>query len=247
MDVSVPALSLLDVSYSYDTRQALNRVTCDVFAGRVTMFLGPNGAGKTTIFSLLTRLLAMQSGTITLFGRDLATSSDDILSSLGIVFQQSALDIDLTVEQNLRYFAGLHGFGQDTTNDAISRVLAQFELTTRRKEKVRQLNGGHRRRVEIARSLMKRPKLLLLDEPTVGLDIPTRRELVEMLHALAKTEDMAMLWATHLVDEVQKDDDLVVLVGGAVIDSGKCETLLNRAKEKTLSSYFESMMKKAAP
>lgn len=244
MSASNPALSLLDVSYRYDTREALNAVTCNVLAGRVTMFLGPNGAGKTTLFSILARLLTMQRGTIALSGKDLATSADDILSSLGIVFQQSALDIDLTVEQNLRYFAGLHGLRKDATNDAIDRVLQQFDLSSRRKERVRQLNGGHRRRVEIARALMRRPRLLLLDEPTVGLDIPTRRELVGMLHLLAKTEDIAMLWATHLVDEVQMDDDLVIMVDGTVKATGRCQALLDQAKASTLTDYYDAITRK---
>jgi ABC-2 type transport system ATP-binding protein len=239
-------LSASKVSYSYGTRRALTDATFDVAAGRVTMFLGPNGAGKSTLFSLITRLLAMQQGAISLAGRDLGTASDDILSNLGVVFQQSALDLDLTVEQNLTYFAGLHGLTRAVAEEAITRVLNQFELTSRRKDKLRALNGGHRRRVEIGRALMTKPKLLLLDEPTVGLDIQTRKALVVMLHQLAITENLGVLWATHLADEVQAADNLVVLVEGQVKASGKCADLLLASKTRTVDQYFELMTRKQA-
>jgi ABC-2 type transport system ATP-binding protein len=215
-----------NISYSYGSRQALNNASFEVHAGRVTMLLGPNGAGKSTLFSLITKLLAMQVGSISLVG------DENILTYLGIVFQQSALDLDLSVEQNLRYFAGLHGMARVVTDEAITRVLAQFELTPRRNDKVRALNGGHRRRVEIARALMTKPKLLLLDEPTVGLDIPTRKSLVDMIHQLAITENIAVLWATHLADEVWPSDDLVVLVKGEV-------KAVERLPGEGVSDYFE--------
>jgi ABC-2 type transport system ATP-binding protein len=239
-------LSIEKVGYKYAARKALIDTSFEVRAGRVTLLLGPNGAGKSTLFSLITRLLALQQGNITLVGRDLATAADDILSNLGVVFQQSALDLDLTVEQNLTYFAGLHGLTRAVADEAITRVLNQFELSARRKDKLRALNGGHRRRVEIGRALMTKPKLLLLDEPTVGLDIPTRKALVDMLHQLAITENLGVLWATHLADEVQPVDDLVVLIEGQVKAAGKCADLLRASKTRTVDQYFELMTRKQA-
>ncbi len=239
-------LAVQHVSYSYAGRRALVDAAFTVEAGRVTMLLGPNGAGKSTLFSLITRLLAMQSGTIMLAGQNIATAPDAVMSNLGIVFQQSALDLDLTVEQNLRYFAGLHGMKHGVADAAIMRVLSPFDLLARRSDKVRLLNGGHRRRVEIARALMTNPQLLLLDEPTVGLDMPTRRALVDAVHRLAAADGIAVLWATHLADEVQPQDDLVVLVEGTTRATGRCEHLLKDAKAKSVEGYFNMMLQMAA-
>jgi ABC-2 type transport system ATP-binding protein len=239
-------LSANAVGYRYGSRMALANVSFDVRAGRVTMLLGPNGAGKSTLFSLISRLLAMQGGTLTLVDRDVAAASDDILAHLGVVFQQSALDLDLTVEQNLRYFAGLHGLSHTAADTAVADVLVRFELVARRKDRVRALNGGHRRRVEIGRAFMTRPKLLLLDEPTVGLDMPTRKSLVETLHQLAITENLAVLWATHLADEVWPEDDLVVLVDGVTTATGPCQALLDAAKVPSVDAYFALLARKVA-
>ncbi len=137
---------------------------------------------------------------MTLRGLDAATAGDHILARLGIVFQQQTLDVDLTVGQNLSYYAALHGLSSKTARERMTAALDRLGLTGRKGEKVRQLNGGHRRWVEIARVLLTMPQLLLLDEPTVSLDISSRRHLVEFLHGLAADENIAILWATHLAD-----------------------------------------------
>jgi ABC-2 type transport system ATP-binding protein len=134
-----------------------------------------------------------------------------------VVFQEQTLDLDLTVAQNLSYFAGLRGLSVSSRRRRSLEVLEQMDIAACAGAKVRKLSGGQRRRVEIARALLHQPEILILDEPTVGLDIPTRSALVQRVHAMAREEGLAVLWATHLVDEVDDDDHLVVLDDGRVI------------------------------
>ena len=235
---------ILDVSgltYRYGRRIALKDVRFAISGRRITMLLGPNGAGKTTLFSLITRLLPIQAGHISICGRDLASASSDILSFIGVVFQQQTLDLDLTVDQNLRYYAALHGLGRKEADARIDEALSQLDLAGRRRDKVRILNGGHRRRTEIARALLTKPKLLLLDEPTVGLDIPTRRALVTFLHDLVTGNDMAILWATHLSDEVADQDHVVILDKGEVKAEGTSAAVMARTGANSIDDTFNRL------
>ncbi len=241
-----PLLRIAAASHRYGERLALDGVGIDVFPGRVTMLLGPNGAGKTTLFSLIARLLPLQTGAMHLCGEDLVRAGDSILARMGIVFQQPTLDLDLTVAQNLSYYAALHGLERNLARARMGEALGLLDLTGRARDKVRDLNGGHRRRVEIARVLMTKPRLLLLDEPTVGLDIPARRSLVAFLHRLAVQSDIAILWATHLIDEVDGDDDLIILAKGRVRHSGRAATLLAQSGEASLSALFQSAIAEGA-
>lgn len=237
-----PVLAVAGASHSYGTRKALDDVSFEVRPGRVTMLLGPNGAGKTTLFSLIARLLPLKTGTMSLCGEDLASARDSILANLGIVFQQPTLDLDLSVAQNLSYYAALHGLPRKLTRERMAASLARLDLQGREGDKVRTLNGGHRRRVEIARLLMTRPRLLLLDEPTVGLDIAARQSLVEFLHRLAGQENMAILWATHLIDEVGGEDDLIILDQGRVKRAGRTGALIADSGAGHLGSLFETVV-----
>ncbi|MDF3416543.1 ATP-binding cassette domain-containing protein [Sulfitobacter sp. M57] len=221
-------LKVSELSFSYGTKPALENVSLEVPAGRFCALLGPNGAGKSTLFALLTRLLSSPGGRIQIAGHDLTKTPGAALSKLGIVFQQPTLDLDLSVRQNLSYFAALHGIaGRDATRriDAALDKLAMLERAT---EKARNLNGGHRRRAEIARALIHDPAVLLLDEPTVGLDAAARASITGHVHQLSK-EGTTVLWATHLTDEVGRDDQLVILHQARVLAQGRCEEVCGDA------------------
>ena len=234
------ALGIRGVTFGYGTRPALQDVNFVVRRGRVCFLLGPNGAGKTTLFSLICRLLALQQGDITVAGQHLRSGSR-VLANVGIVFQQPTLDLDLTVQQNLRYFAALRGMRRNDADTCIGQELARIGMGERVHEYVRGLNGGHRRRVEIVRALLCQPSLLLLDEPTVGLDAQTRRALVSYVHGEARDRGVAVLWATHLLDEAEPDDDLVVLARGAVKAAGTVQDVMAQTDATTLEAAFNTL------
>lgn len=209
------ALNVSDLRYSYGPKRALDGVSFDLRPG-FTALLGPNGAGKSTLFALLTRLFVSREGRITVAGHDIAAEPRAALSKIGVVFQQPTLDLDMSVMRNMRYFAALHGISGREAARRTEAALAQLGMAERAGEKVRNLNGGHRRRMEIARALIHQPEVLLLDEATVGLDFESRQAIVAHVHGLAAS-GLTVLWATHLVDEIEDGDDVVVLHRGQVL------------------------------
>jgi ABC-2 type transport system ATP-binding protein len=233
-----PVLRVSGLSYAYGKTKALDDIALDVHPGRVTALLGPNGAGKTTLFSLVTGLFDSRQGEIEIAGHALRKARSRALASLGIVFQAQTLDLDLTVEQNLRYFAALRGLPGRAARQRIGELLAEIGLDDKARAKVRTLSGGQRRRVEVARALLDRPALLLLDEPSTGLDIATRRWLVEHIHQLARDHGVAVLMATHLTDEVMPEDDLVVLNRGRIVAAGRVDAVIARNGAADLDAAF---------
>ncbi|WP_375738618.1 ABC transporter ATP-binding protein [Pseudomonas boanensis] len=211
------ALEVSAVGFRYGQREALKGVGFSLAAGEFAALLGPNGAGKSTLIALLTRFYDLQLGEIAVCGHSLKHQPRVALARLGVVFQQSTLDLDLSVEQNLRYHAALHGLSGKVAALRIERELERQQLGQRRREKVRLLNGGHRRRVEIARALLHEPSLLLLDEASSGLDPASRNGLNRHVRQLCRDQNMAVLWTTHLLDEVQADDHLLLLHQGRII------------------------------
>src|SRR5437764_7618136 len=209
--LDVPALSVETLNHWYGARKALDEVTFAVKPASFVALLGLNGAGKSTLFSLVTRLYAIRSGRIRIFGHDVEREPGAALRQLGVVFQPRTLDLDLSVTQNLTYHAALHGIGARAARLRAGEVLAQIALADRAGDKVRDLSGGQMRRVEIARALLHRPRLLVLDEPTVGLDIKARAEILGHVHSLVAEEGVCVLWAPHLVDEIGETDDVIVL------------------------------------
>ena len=216
-----PSLVVRDLSYAYGPKVALEAVSFAVAPGTFCALLGPNGAGKSTLFALLTRLFVAREGRIAIDGHDLRADPRAALARIGVVFQQPTLDLDLTVRRNLRYYSALQGLSGSAVDAAIDAALDRLGMLERAGEKAGALNMGHRRRMEIARALIHRPALLLLDEPTVGLDAPSRHAITDHVHDLAGS-GIAVLWATHLVDEVRDDDRLVVLHKGRVLADGAC-------------------------
>jgi ABC-2 type transport system ATP-binding protein len=215
------ALQVNELSFAYGAREALRQVSFALAPGRFAALLGPNGAGKSTLIALLTRLYDLQKGEIRIGEHSLRQSPRPALKQMGVVFQQSTLDLDLSVEQNLRYHAALHGLPRREVSERVEQELTRQGLTERRRERVRELNGGHRRRVEIARALLHQPRLLLLDEASVGLDPASRLALNQHVRSLCREQGISVLWTTHLLDEVHSDDDLLILHQGRLVASGQ--------------------------
>lgn len=230
-------LRVKNLSFRYGARVALDDVNLSIDPGAFAALLGPNGAGKSTLFGLLTRLFTTENGTISIAGHDLSRDPRAALGAMGVVFQQPTLDLDLSVEQNLRYFAALHGISGRDAGVRIGAALDRLGMAERAREKVRALNGGHRRRTEIARALLHRPKILLLDEATVGLDAAARQSITAHVHDLCANDGMTVLWATHLTDEVYDTDRLFILHRGKILQDGITRDI---AGDRDLKSVFLS-------
>jgi ABC-2 type transport system ATP-binding protein len=216
-----PRLEVRGLSKSFRGVVALGGVDLRVEAGERVVLLGPNGAGKTTLFQLLTGLYHPDGGTVRIVGQDLAEDPCACLAAVGVVFQQPTLDLDLDPAANLRFHARLHGLVPRRRREArIAAALAALGIADLAGRPCRELSGGIRRRVELARALLPEPPLLLLDEPTVGLDPASRRDLLARIRTLAAEGGTGVLWATHLVDEAEDADRVLVLHRGRRVAEG---------------------------
>ena len=238
-DPSLAALSVTGLSYAFGPRRVLQDVTFTVQPGDFSILLGLNGAGKTTLFALITRLYSARTGRIAVFGHDVEVEPRQALARLGVVFQQPTLDLDLTVEQNLLYHAALHGLSPKRALPSIEAELERIGLLDRRHDRVRALSGGQKRRVELARALVHQPSLLLLDEPTVGLDIESRQFLLQHVRMLCRTRGIGVLWATHLIDEAGEDSRVIVLHQGRILADDLAPALA--APHGTLKGAFDAL------
>jgi ABC-2 type transport system ATP-binding protein len=237
----IPALEIDRVSHRYGARVALKDVGLAVRQSSFTVLLGLNGAGKSTLFSLITRLYAIRSGQIRIFGHDVAKEPGAALSRLGVVFQSRALDIDISVRQNLMYHAALHGIANRRASELIAQVLDRVAMADRSFDRVGNLSIGQMRRIEIARALLHQPRLLLLDEPTVGLDIKARADILDHVRRLSEVEGIGVLWATHLIDEAGAGDDVVVLHKGSVLAHGTVGDVIGRSGGADLRDAFNRL------
>ena len=226
MSSDLSALQISSLSHRYGDRQALIDVTFSTDAGSSFALLGPNGGGKTTLFRIITTLLPTAPGHVSVFGQDIATDAQNIRRVMGVVFQSPALDNRLTVVENLKTHGHLYGLSGKRLATRITDVLALVALADRAEDFVGTLSGGLQRRVEIAKALLPEPKLLVLDEPSTGLDPGARRELWDHLDNLRHTLGTTVMLTTHLMDEAAKSDRVAVLHEGHLVALGSPDDLV---------------------
>lgn len=217
MSASAPAISVQDVRFAYGERQALNGLTFAVNGGEIFGLLGPNGGGKSTLFRILSTLLPLRQGTARVGGFDLTTQQAAVRQILGVTFQSPSLDRKLTVQENLKHQGHLYGLSGTDLQSRIDQGLERLGVADRRRELVSKLSGGLQRRVEIAKSLLHRPQLLLLDEPSTGLDPGARIELWKYLRDLRQEMSLTIVVTTHLLDEAEDCDRLGLLHEGQMV------------------------------
>ena len=243
----MPALSIDGVSRSYGARRALIDINFSVAPASFTALLGLNGAGKSTLFSVITRLFGVQAGHINIIGYDIGRDPSEALRRMGVVFQPRTLDLDLSVTQNLQYHAALHGINRREARSRAGEVLTRIGIADRAGSNVRDLSGGQMRRLEIARALLHRPRLLLLDEATVGLDVKARADILTHVRRLVTDQGIGVLWATHLFDEIAPSDDLVLLHHhGLVLARGHIARIIADTGARDINSAFTRLTETAA-
>jgi ABC-2 type transport system ATP-binding protein len=232
---------------NYGKAQALKGVSFALKAVEFTVLLGPNGAGKSTLFQLLCGVFRPDAGSVAIDGQALDKNPSAALAKLGVIFQQASLDLNMTVEQNLRFHAALHGMSGQATKVSIERSLKQFGLNDDAKRLTRELSGGNRRKVELMRALMHSPSILLADEATVGLDPAARINLLLEVRRAATIDGCSVLWATHLVEEAKEADRVLVLHQGALLADSTPEGVREQLGGDTLEQAFVNATKTRKP
>lgn len=236
-------LSAENLHKSYGKTHALQGVSLQLRAGEMVALLGPNGAGKSTLLQLLTGLFSPDQGRIEVLGHDLRQNASRALAGLGVVFQQSALDLDLSVRANLLFHTDLHGLPRAVARERIQEGLALIGLTEQIDAVTRGLSGGTRRKVELVRALLHQPRVLLMDEATVGLDPASRQQLLTTVRSLAAQRQVGVLWATHLIEEIKVADRLLLLHRGAVRFDGSIDTFMAQAEGNDLHEEVLKQLK----
>ena len=219
------ALEISNLSHRYGNRAALTAVSFSVSVGELFGLLGPNGGGKTTLFKIVSTLITPADGSVRVFGRDVVAEPEHVRRQIGVVFQSPALDLRLRVDENLRHHGHLYGLHGRRLAERIRAVLALVRLDDRATELVGTLSGGLRRRAELAKALLPAPKLLILDEPSTGLDPGARRDMWEHLEQLRRQDNTAIVVTTHLMDEAARCDRVGVLHHGRLVAVGAPDAL----------------------
>jgi ABC-2 type transport system ATP-binding protein len=225
---SPSAVEVEALKYRYGDREALRDVDFSVTAGEIFGLLGPNGGGKTTLFRILSTLLVPDHGRARIFGVDVVQQPLEVRRRIGVVFQNQSLDRRLTAQENLLHQGHLYGLHGEDLKRRIDHVLDKVGLTSRRGDVVETLSGGLRRRVELAKGFLHQPKLLLLDEPSSGVDPGARLDFWNHLQRLRQDEGVTVLLTTHLLDEAEKCDRLAILDQGSLVAQGTPAELKTR-------------------
>ncbi len=224
----MPCIEIQNMTYRYADRVALDAVSFAVEFGQSCGLLGPNGSGKSTLFRILSTLVRPQTGEARIAGADVRTQPDAVRRKIGVVFQSPSLDKRLTVAENLRCQGRIYGLSGAELNRRIDELLNRFELRDRAAEMAGKLSGGQQRRVELAKGLLHKPQVLLLDEPSTGLDPAARITLRQQLQRLRDDDNITTLLTTHILDEADHCDRLVILDKGRVIENGTPSELKSR-------------------
>jgi ABC-2 type transport system ATP-binding protein len=226
----------------YGVVTALDDLSFDVRRGEILALLGPNGAGKTTFVRVLTTMLRPTGGTIEIDGIDVRSKPHDVRKRLGVLFQESSLDEEMTACENLEFHAVLHGLARERRQERIEQVLSEAGLWDRRHDFVRHFSGGMRRRLEVARALLQMPRVLALDEPTVGLDPQTRDHLWTRVQELNRRNELTVLLTTHYLEEAERVADRVLVIDhGRVVGLGRSDELKALTRTDTLTQAFVAL------
>lgn len=237
-----PIIEVRELTKKFGDFTAVNDVAFDVAGGEIFGFLGPNGAGKSTTIKMLTTLLRPTAGTILLDNLDPVRQPSAVRRAFGIVFQDPSLDDELTAWENLEFHGVLYGVPRQTRRERIEQLLRFTELWDRRASLVKEFSGGMKRRLEIARGLIHRPKILFLDEPTLGLDPQTRNHMWSYLRELNKSEGMTVFFTTHYMEEAERVAQRIAIIDqGKIVDLGSPEELKRKTDAETLEDAYLSL------
>jgi ABC-2 type transport system ATP-binding protein len=232
-------IEVRDLVKKYDGFAAVDQISFSVAAGQIFAFLGPNGAGKTTTIKMLTTVLVPTSGAIRIAGYDPVREASRVRRSFGIVFQDPSLDDELTAYENMELHGILYGVGRAERRERIAALLDFVELWERRDDYVKRFSGGMKRRLEIARALLHKPRILFLDEPTSGLDPQTRNHIWGFVQSLSREEDVTVLFTTHYMDEAERvADEIAIIDHGRIVAEGTIPALKRRTGSVTLEDAF---------
>jgi ABC-2 type transport system ATP-binding protein len=232
-------IEVKNLTKKFDDFTAVDNISFNVAKGEIFAFLGPNGAGKSTTIKMLTTLLHPTKGTINVNGFDPVSDSHDVRRSFGIVFQDPSLDDELTAYENMQFHGVLYDVPRKLGEERTEQLLKFLDLWERRASLVKEFSGGMKRRLEIGRGLLHHPKIIFLDEPTLGLDPQTRNYMWNYLKELNKTEGITVFFTTHYMEEAERIAQRIAVIDhGSIIASGTAEELKNKTNTQSLEAAF---------